>query len=171
MKKVNILIVLAALFITGVMVSVIIQGVHLQERKMVKWSEVSDPSAAGDKLAKFLFPLAQQFTPLAILSDDPWGKEFYLAFANQSAKLSKTIRIEQSPLDTSESSAVFFLTVLPLYGKSYKAFCGRDLRDYCIALRAQKAFEKKDRETQQTWISMYRYEDNRAVLFYYSPDN
>ena len=164
MKWVNVSLVLAGLFITGVLVYLILQGVHLKERRMIKWSNVVSAELAGQKVGRFIFPFIQQKGRLRVYAPNKFGQQFYTSLQEEVLKNNSEARITLSSQKMSKDE--FLITVKSLGEKEPIDECAMGIMSSCAEKTAIRKFAKKKVASEGQWISMYRLGENEAILFY-----
>ena len=164
MEKVKYLLVAAGLFICGVMVYLMMSGVHLKERRMVKWSSVESPAKAGHKIAMFMFPILNEFSSVRIEESQPFTKTFHEAYLQRA--LADKVKAEISTGALEDQVQGFIIKVINLKTAKLKEQCRKAIRSHCIGIKALKKFHKKERDSSKLWVSMYRLTKNESVLFY-----
>lgn len=172
MNKVNGAIAIAGLFISGVLVFLIFQGVHLKERRMIKWSAVESPQKAGEKVAQFLFPLFESKERVQLQGDSSFAQTFFSGLKIKALQNSKHVMFEDEvskASNASNASNAFLIQVVPLQ-KSDQEACVQQDRQACLMFKVHKKFLKRPRDPQSFWINMYRLSENKALLFYKSPE-
>ena len=143
------------------------QGVHLKERRMVKWSDVGSPEEAGQKLARFYFPITREFGNIYIEGQSPFAENFFKTFEVEGLKNSGDT---QYFLNTQKSEKSFSMIIRSI-DDEYVEGCKQGDRLSCTAIKAKKKFLKKERDLGQYWINMYRLTIDQAVLFYKDKEN
>ncbi len=169
MKKVVWALVLAGLIISGILVYLLVSGVRLQERRIVKWSSVETPQLAGHKISRFMFPVIQQKNRVVVTGDNSFSKSFYPEFKKESLKNDAKARVtfQAKSFDTIKDLE---LGVMPLDETDYRDECRRGSQLSCLAQKALNQFNKKPRQSGLWWINMYRVSENKMVLFYKTTD-
>lgn len=163
MKKINTLLVIAGLFVCFVMVYLMKTGVHLKERPMVKWSQVTSATEAGVKIARFMYPITQQFSEINILGESPFAESFRESFSKKAKENHSQIKVNSHK----ESKNSFIVKVMNIEEVDEQAPC-QPMSDQCIAQKALKLYKKKKRKSEKTWVSMYRVGENQSLLLFRS---
>lgn len=168
MSKVNYLIVAAGLFICGVMVFLMVKGVHLRERQMIKWSQVDSSVQAAGAVATFLFPILSEYDWVIIDNNSEFGIVFFTAFAETATHIHAKAKVVSFAELVPESQPLrsFDMRILKLDETILKDLCQKNDRLGCIGLKALKQFNKKPRDKNKTWINLYRLNENHSVLYY-----
>jgi hypothetical protein len=164
MSKVNILIILASLFITGVMIFLSVEGVHLKERRMVKWSAVDSVELAGVKIARFMFPLINDKKVLSFSGPQPFTQDFFQGFSSQGHKNNPAARFVLGE----QKESAFHIQIENL-DQDFVEACRNGDRVSCIGVKAKNKFQKKERDTAKLWLNMYRVSEDEALLFFKKP--
>lgn len=164
MEKVKYLLIVAGLFICGVMVYLMISGVHLKERRMVKWSSVESVEKAGSKIAMFMFPVLSEFNKVVIEEGALFSKNFYRSFKKRASQDQESAVIELS--EDIKSGNGFIIRIINLERDDLVQKCSQGSRSHCIGVKALRKFKKKERSQAPLWISMYRLTKSHAALYY-----
>ena len=171
MKKVNILIGLALIFISGVMIYLVFAGTKLRKRKMVSWSAVSSSREAGEKIGRFFYPKIKGNQTILINGNDDFALNFFEGLDTEAKKLSPNAEVQIADLSIEDlnTEGKFIVEVMvPDEGECQK-LCEESVYKGCVCLGAIKKFKKKSRNEKKYWIHMLRMEQNLSVLFYYPP--
>lgn len=162
-KTVNWAIIAASIFISLVMGYLMWSGVHLKERRMVKWSSIEAPEEAGKKIALFLYPLIAEFEEVVVYGDDPFTGEFLAAFQETENRTNRGNKVRRGPAH--ETDKTFSIHILEV-DNNFVSGCKQGKKSSCIAIKAKKKLDKKPRDPGKIWFSMYRTSKSQALLFY-----
>ena len=166
MTKINWAIALAGIFITAVMIFLFFQGVHLKERRMIKWSTVESPRLAGEKVARFLFPISKEFGTISLRGDSSFAEQFFQGFKAEGLKNFSEAKFRLNPEDLTESG---FSIQLQDINSDFVKGCKAGDSSLCVSQKAKKKFHKKDRDAEALWINMYRLSKNKSLLLFQVP--
>ncbi len=158
----NVLIVLALVFITGVMIFLMVQGVHLKERRMVKWSSIRSVDEGTEKIANFFFPILKERDLISFEGDSEDLSEIHESFLKRAQEIAPNTKIVLEP-ETLRTSA-FRIHVRELNNDKAKKQCQQNEKIGCVILKAINKFQKEPRDPKKKWISLYRINETE-VLF------
>ncbi len=162
MRKVNVALVLGGLFISGVLIFLTIDGVRLKERQMVKWSNVSTPEQAGRKMGRFLYPLIKQKTKIYISGQEDFSQSFFRGFASEAKKNWSQAEVHLQ----NKNQTGFVISLIGLDEGDFNDLCQKGQQTACLAEKALKKFNSKNRSRGVYWINMFRLSEESAALFY-----
>ncbi len=160
MNRVMIGLAAACVFISGVMIFLIQQGVHLRERRMVKWSRVDSAEAAGKKISDFMYPILKQYDQVSIKGPGNFSHRFFNSYQRE-AKKNQT----SATLNFGSKNIGGFLIEIRSLDLDDVAGCEKGDAVACIAVKAQGRLSKKKRDPG-LWINMYRTSETDSVLFF-----
>ncbi len=158
----NILIILALVFITGVMVFLMFQGVHLKERRMVKWSSIRSVDEGTEKIANFFFPILKEWDVVSFDGDSKELPKIYKSFLKRAKEIAPNTKIVRQ--SEAVNPKTFRIHVRSLDSKKAKQECQQNDRVGCVILKAINKYQKETRDPQKKWISLYRINETE-VLF------
>lgn len=153
------------LVIIAVMVKVVLEGVHLQERPLVKWSEDQGATLVGGRLADFLFARIQDQKDLCLLGDDPWFEEFQKSFVHglRSHGIDKPVYRETESDKSSQCWSVRFERIDETSGDA----CAEGNSQACLAKRVLRKIKKEQADSGQPLFSLFQTGPTSTVLFYF----
>jgi hypothetical protein len=166
MNKVTALLIAAGLLITGIMVYLMMTGVSLKERRMVKWSAVASGAEAGPKIAQFFYPLLQERKQLVIVGEGPFANAFFHSFRSRVERDLPGVSVFTGSAEGSPARDLLRMRFQALGAEILKQPCDSQHRDTCLAQRAWRKFQSKDRPESPFWISLYRTSQDH-ILFYF----
>lgn len=135
---------------------------QLQERRMIKWSEIERPQQAGSKVARFLFPLLQEKKQMQVTGQGKFTESFFSALQEEVGKNNSNVKIRFG----GEKSAPFFLKIQDLPTAADLKNCESGNLEECSALDAIRKFNKLEFKGEQLWITMYRLAEDESVLYF-----
>ena len=164
MKKTTGLIAISLIFICVVLLKLLNKGVVVPPRPMVKWSSVESASLAGEKMALFYYALMKQQDAWAFESSSLFGNLFLDRFVSTARSMKLKLRFHRSIPDPTKKTFRFLIKELSFENHSEK--CVKGDRKACAAQRAVYKWRKKPRDATKNWISVYRVDDETALLFF-----
>lgn len=162
MKKVNIAILLAGLFITVVLLYVMKEGVHLHERRIIKWSKVESAANAGERVAQFFYPIIEESRRVVLWGEGDFYNSFSKAFKELSLKNSPQTQISKETGSKDDELVIHLIAI----DQDLVPQCRQGQRAFCVAIKASKKLKNKKRNPLDLWISMYLLGEKKAVLLY-----
>ncbi len=168
-KPIKILLILAGLFISVVMVSLIPGGVVLRERPMIRWSELENIEKLTDQLNPYLFPLMNQYNiTLFDKNASPFSSQLFINLKNgiKNDSLRDKLNLQNSIV---LSEKTFIIYVESISQDDFKIRCQKKDQVACLGLKAQKKFSSKKRDQSKIWVNMFRLNQTSAALFYFHP--
>lgn len=156
--------VLAGLLITFVMIRTVLLGVHLPERAIVKWSPIEDVTDTSARIADFLYPMLKQQYGVCI-NDEPAGAQAFVAGLKARLK-ARNLSILTFSSELAESGKCFSIYIRQVAPETFRNLCPQGDSLACVGLRALKKLDKKNKQPNQDWVSLYRLDNQKAVLFY-----
>ncbi len=162
MRKVNVALVIGGLFISGVLVFLMIDGVRLKERQIVKWSNVATPTEAGRKMGRFLYPLIKQKNKIFISGQGDFSQAFFQGFAAEAKKNWSQAEVYRQ----NKNQSGFVIKMISLDAGDFKELCKKGEPSACLAQKSLKKFNSKNRSQGVYWINMFRLSEESAALFY-----
>jgi len=166
---VKILLILAGLFISVVMVSLIPGGVVLRERPMIRWSQLDNVEKLTDQLNPYLFPLLNQYQlTLVDKNVSPFSQQLleHLKKGIKDDGLRERLNLENSFVLSDET---FLIYIEPIKQNEFSVRCQKNDPVACLGLKAQKKFNSKKRDQSKVWVNMFRLNQTSAALFYVYP--
>ena len=151
MTWVNRLLVVAGLFITGVMVYLMVSGIKTRKPRMIKWSAVESPQVAGQKVGRFFYPILKKSQKISIAGQGSFSSEFFEGFLGK-------------------SGADLLIQVIELNTERCTQDCPTGQETNCECKLALWRFNKKTRDRSKQWIHMVRTEESKAALFIVQPE-
>ena len=167
MKKVNVLIILAGLFISGVMIFLLMSGVKARQKKMVKWSAVETPEQAGQKIGRFFYPILKEHKSLIIEEGSLFSQKFSQGFVAEAAIISPNTDVVFGADGSGDDH--FFLMVRKPDKENCVKQCSNGQYEACVCVGSIKKFSKKNRDPSKYWINIIQLKQNKAILFYVEP--
>lgn len=164
MKKTTLGLILACLFITSVMIYLMISGVHLTERRMVKWSDVASAEEAGEKVGLFMYPVIGEFRHFLFLGEDTFTDDFFKGFKKVEEPRGRSVQLVLNERPLPETNP--FVLRIENIDQDFIESCRKQIKWACVGIKAKKKLEKKPLSSKPIWISMYRLSNEEAVLYY-----
>lgn len=165
MGKVKYIIAAAGLFVCFVLFFVMKTGVHLQERRIIRWSDVSSPEAAGEKVAVFMYPIIKKFKNIRITGGDDFTHAFIDGYLKRAQLQNPDAFIGAKASQFTGNH--FTIEVMNIADAHSDLVCQGEITSPCVAAKSKRLFEKKERDLSKPWISMYRMGEKSTLLLYH----
>jgi len=166
MLRLKIFFVLAGMLITVVMIRTVLLGVQLPERAIVKWSQIHDAMDSSSRIADFIYPMLQAKEEVCFSREPLTSRAFVEGLKTRLAK--RNLPLVNFPTESASPEKCFAIHIREVDSKVFKDLCPKGDSIACIGLRALKKLESKDRRPNQDWVSLYRIDTQKAVLFYFT---
>jgi len=161
------------LFIFGVLVKTIFQGVSLPERRMIKWSGVESIPYAVRRMMPYLYPILSNGQALTLTGESRFKNELYVALKKESELKGIKTQLEmpsESAINLDQNKKKDLLNfkqqlrVITVPDVTHKEKCTQKIVWACVAEKAWQKLKEKKKSKHSLWISMYRLSKSEIVL-------